>query len=122
MTNLPAGYTWDASTLGSDGKFKVLAVTPTVPTTPTNLTFVATSTNVSLSWPGNYLGWSLQVQTNALTVGLQTPPGAWFTIPGTDLGHLDQLSDQQGRSDGVLSDDLHQRAVAVRPGGPAPSQ
>jgi len=58
-----------------------ISVPPSIPTTPTNLTFNVSGGSVNLSWPSNYLGWSLQVQTNTLGVGLGTN---WFTIPGTD--------------------------------------
>lgn len=54
----------------------------TIPTTPTNLTFSATGGQVTLSWPAEYLGWSLQKQTNALGVGLSTN---WQTIVGSEL-------------------------------------
>lgn len=56
---------------------------PTIPTMPTNITFTATSSDITLSWPSNYVGWSLQTQTNTRSVGLQTPTNFWFTIPGT---------------------------------------
>jgi fibronectin-binding autotransporter adhesin len=81
-TNLPSGYTWDTSTLGIDGKIKVLTVAPTIPTTPTNIVFNVSGGNINLSWPASYLGWSLQAQTNTLASGLGT---AWVTIPGTEL-------------------------------------
>jgi fibronectin-binding autotransporter adhesin len=54
-----------------------------IPTTPTNLIFTIAGGNVNLSWPGNYLGWSLQVQTNSL--GTNWIIGTnWITIPGSE--------------------------------------
>ena len=53
----------------------------TGPTAPTNLTFSVSGGNLNLSWPTNYLGWSLQAQTNSLGTGLSTN---WVTIPGTE--------------------------------------
>ena len=53
-----------------------------IPTTPTNLLANVNSGQINLSWPTNYLGWSLQMQTNSLSVGLSTN---WFTIPGSSL-------------------------------------
>jgi len=55
------------------------------PTTGTNIThntFVADGTNrVShLQWPSSYIGWSLQQQTNALSVGITTN---WTTVAGS---------------------------------------
>jgi len=61
----------------------VLTITGTpIPTTPTNLLVNVNSGQINLSWPTNYLGWSLQVQSNSLSVGLSTN---WFTIPGSSL-------------------------------------
>jgi autotransporter-associated beta strand protein len=49
----------------------------TIPTTPTNITFSVSGGNLNLSWPSNYLGWSLQTQTNILSTN-------WITIPGCE--------------------------------------
>jgi autotransporter-associated beta strand protein len=78
-TVLPTGYTWSNS-IATDGAIQVLTVPSSVPTTPTNLTFTASGGSLTLSWPANYLGWSLQAQTNGLSVGLNTN---WVTIPGS---------------------------------------
>jgi len=51
-----------------------------IPTTPTNITFVATSGQLALSWPASYAGWILQTQTNSIGVGLRTN---WFDVPGS---------------------------------------
>lgn len=57
-----------------------LLVTPPIPTTPTNLSFSVSSGILTLSWPSNYLGWSLQVQTDSLMTGLSTN---WIVVPGS---------------------------------------
>jgi hypothetical protein len=49
-------------------------------TTPTNLVWSVSATNVNLSWPADHTGWRLQVQTNALSVGLSTN---WVDVPNT---------------------------------------
>lgn len=54
----------------------------TVPTTPTNLMWSVSGTNLNLSWPAGYTGWWLQVQTNALNAGLGTN---WMYLPGSSL-------------------------------------
>lgn len=46
------------------------------PTNPVKLAWSAASSNLTLSWPSSYLGWSLQVQTNLLRSN-------WFTVPGS---------------------------------------
>ncbi len=64
-----------------DPRTGILTISGTpIPTTPTNLLVSADGSRVNLNWPTNYLGWSLQVQTNSLSVGLSTN---WFTIPGS---------------------------------------
>jgi hypothetical protein len=49
---------------------------PSIPTASTNLVFTVSAGNVNLSWPSNYLGWSVQAQTNSLGTN-------WVTILGT---------------------------------------
>jgi hypothetical protein len=52
----------------------------TVSTVPTNIVTSVSGGSLTLSWPADHLGWSLQVQTNALNSGL----GAnWVTVPGS---------------------------------------
>ena len=59
----------------------LLTINSLIPTAPTNLTFSVSGGNLNLSWPTNYLGWSLQVQTNGLGTGLSTN---WVSVPGTE--------------------------------------
>lgn len=51
---------------------------PTMPTTPTAIAVDFVANTLSLSWPTNYLGCRLQVQTNDLANGLGTN---WFDVP-----------------------------------------
>ena len=46
----------------------------------TNLLFSVSGTTLSLSWPGDHLGWILQSQTNSLGAGLGTN---WVDVPGS---------------------------------------
>jgi len=50
------------------------------PTTPTNISYSVSAGNITLSWPASYIGWILQVQTNALTKGISTN---WVDVPGS---------------------------------------
>jgi hypothetical protein len=43
-----------------------------VTTKPTNLTASVTGGQLVVSWPADHIGWTLQVQTNPLTVGIGT--------------------------------------------------
>jgi hypothetical protein len=53
-----------------------------VPTTPTNLVWNVSSTNLSLSWPTGYTGWWLQFLSNALDAGLGIN---WLYVLGSSL-------------------------------------
>ena len=72
-------YTWN-NTVASDGKITVASVSPLVNTTPGNLLTSVSGDTLSLSWP-DHLGWSLQAQTNVLSVGLSNN---WATMPGSE--------------------------------------
>lgn len=71
--------------IASAGELEVLAVTSNVNTTPTNITWTVSGGNLVLGWPADYTGWSLQVQTNELNVGLST---GWVTIPGSTATNM----------------------------------
>lgn len=47
---------------------------------PTNITYSVSGNILSLSWPADHLGWILQVQTNNLSVGLNTN---WVDVAGS---------------------------------------
>jgi hypothetical protein len=71
------GLAWDTSTLTTDG---VLRIAASIPTNPTNITYsvVSGGTELQIAWPSDYTGWTLQGQTNALTVGINNN---WFNVP-----------------------------------------
>ena len=77
-TNLPtlgSGLKWNwASATG------VLSVETIVNTTPTNITAVVSGSQLTLSWPTDHTGWTLQSQTNALATGLS---GTWYPVSGS---------------------------------------
>lgn len=66
---------------GLDWKFNTASGVLTIySTVPTNMTAAVSGGQLQLSWPVDHLGWILQAQTNALTVGLGTN---WVSIPGS---------------------------------------
>ncbi len=77
-TAIGAGYTGAISVSGNT----VSLVIQSGPPTP-KMTYSVSGGTMGISWPASYLGWTLQVQTNALSVGLQMASNAWFDIPGT---------------------------------------
>ncbi len=52
---------------------------------PTNIMFSATANpgSLTLSWPADHTGWTLQAQTNAPSAGISTNPASWFNVPGS---------------------------------------
>ena len=74
--------TW-TDNLALDGTISVKTLESSVVTDPppTLTTVVAGGTNYLLSWGGEYEGYTLQSQTNALSVGLRD---SWVSIPGTE--------------------------------------
>jgi autotransporter-associated beta strand protein len=75
-TSLPvlvAGLSWNTASLSCG----ILSV---VQTAPTNLAWAVSGTNLSLSWPGDHLGWRLLVQTNNLAGGVSQNTNDWKTV------------------------------------------
>ncbi len=54
---------------------------------PAPITAQVVSGSLRLSWPQDHLGWSLEIQTNALNAGLGVN---WFVVPGSTV--TNQLS------------------------------
>jgi hypothetical protein len=60
-----------------------LAVTGTaVNPNPTNLTFSVAGSQLTLTWPMDHIGWTLQAQTNNLGVGISAN---WLDVPNSTL-------------------------------------
>jgi autotransporter-associated beta strand protein len=62
-----------------DGVLTVISAT--LPTTPTNVTFKATSSTLTVNWPVSYTGWILQAQTNPVWQGMTSN---WVDVTGSD--------------------------------------
>ncbi len=78
-SNLPAlgtGLVW-TNTLAVNGSIAVVAG-PTTNPNATNITAVVTGTTLSLTWPGDHLGWTLL--TNSLDLA---NPTDWHPYPGS---------------------------------------
>jgi autotransporter-associated beta strand protein len=85
----PAGGTGSLTLAGSPGaglnwSFNptsgVLSVVGGVATNPTNLLASVSGGQLTLSWPADHMGWTLQAQTNNLSVGLT---GTWYDVAGS---------------------------------------
>lgn len=80
--NLPAlsdpNLAW-TNKLAVDGSIAVVS-TSTVNPNPAPITFTADGENLTLSWPLDRTGWTLQVQTNSTAVGLSNN---WVDVPGS---------------------------------------
>jgi autotransporter-associated beta strand protein len=75
LPNLSSGLLWQ-NNLDVDG---TLTVVPVVSAVPVALTVQSGAGEMALSWPEDHIGWRLQVQTNALSSGLNA---TWFDVPG----------------------------------------
>ena len=81
LTVTGAGMLW-TNKLELDGSIEVLGVAPPpVNPNPTNMSFSVSAGTLNLSWPASHTGWRLQVQTNALNVGISTN---WVDVPGSE--------------------------------------
>ncbi len=70
----------DISSINIFGQSTPVSTPPTINPNPTNITYSVSNGNLVLTWPSDYIGWTLQNQTNSPSVGL----GAnWFTVPGS---------------------------------------
>jgi hypothetical protein len=65
--------------------FEAGQIVGVVPAVPPRLSYAVGSSKITLSWPTDHVGWSLQVQTNSPSTGLSTN---WVTLPGSDLTNL----------------------------------
>jgi autotransporter-associated beta strand protein len=93
ITGGGSSVTW-TNKLAIDGTIAVLSV---VPTTPTNITFSVSGGSILLSWPANYIGWTLEGQTNAPGIGITTN---WFRIPNSST--VNQVSIPIGPANGTV--------------------
>lgn len=81
-TNLPPlgfGLAWDTTGLATNGTISIYSAV-TVNPSRTNITFTAGGGNLTISWPLDHTGWTLQTQTNSRSVGLNTN---WFNVAGS---------------------------------------
>ncbi len=72
-------YTW-TDTISSNGRITVATVSTSVNPNPRNIVFGASGTNLTLSWPADHTGWTLQAQTNPAGQGLGTN---WVNVSGS---------------------------------------
>ena len=82
-TTLPAGYTWTDNIATAGSITLVTGGISLVNTTPTNITSSVSGSTLTLSWPSDHTGWTLQTQTNALSIGLTPATNTWFGVAGS---------------------------------------
>ena len=83
-------YTWQTN-LAVDGSITLLSATApvTVATNATNITFTYGGGNVTLGWPADHIGWTLQTQTNTRAIGLKTN---WFDVAGSAASNTNVIN------------------------------
>jgi autotransporter-associated beta strand protein len=72
----PSGNTWSFNP--ANGVATLTALAPTVNTNRTNIVVSVSGQQLTMSWPADHTGWTLQ--SNAISL-LNT--GAWFAVPGS---------------------------------------
>lgn len=82
MTNAlhTVAYNWQ-NNLSVDGSITVASTTLLINTNSTNIVVNLAGGNLTLSWPQDHTGWTLQAQTNSLNAGLGTN---WVDVAGSD--------------------------------------
>ena len=65
---------------GTNIAFVNLSVVNPVSTVPPDIGFVIANNQLTLSWPPDHLGWTLEAQTNSLAVGLSAN---WMPVAGS---------------------------------------
>jgi autotransporter-associated beta strand protein len=79
VTNLPplgSSLAW-SNRLSIDGTLAAISI---VSTTPTNLIWRLSGTNLTLSWPSDHTGWRLLMQTNNLANGVSSNTNDWGMV------------------------------------------
>jgi autotransporter-associated beta strand protein len=91
-------YSW-ANNLSANGTIQLTSggVTNPVNPNPTNIVVSVSGNTMTLSWPQDHIGWSLQAQTNPLSVGLWTN---WFIVAGSSI--TNQVSVQMNPTNGAV--------------------
>ena len=74
------GLRWDTSYLAVDGTLRVTTVSTTP--VPIGATVANGGSTLDMSWPSDHIGWRLQMQTNDLSVGLNS---VWYDVPGSTI-------------------------------------
>lgn len=62
------------------GSISVFDITGVISTVPPDLNLTVANGQLQLSWPADHTGWTLQMQTNSLSVGLSTN---WVNVSGS---------------------------------------
>ena len=78
-----ANLAWNTNTLTTDGTLRITSTGGGPSTTRTNLTSSVSGSTLTLSWPTDHIGWTLQTQTNSRSVGLTLPTNTWFDVTGS---------------------------------------
>ncbi len=75
---LPSNLTW-TNKLAIDGTLAVVSTSAVNPN-PAPITITATGNSLTLTWPLDRTGWTLQAQTNSTAIGLSNN---WVDVPGS---------------------------------------
>src|SRR6202044_363211 len=73
-------YTWQ-NNITTDGSIQLISGgMVTINSNPTNIVTSVSGGVLTLSWPADHTGWTLQAQTNPLTIGISND---WYNVTGS---------------------------------------
>jgi hypothetical protein len=75
------GMVWDGSDLATNGIVRIAAII----STPTNLTSVVSSNQMTLSWPESHLGWVLQQQQYEYLTDVNLDATNWTAVANSQF-------------------------------------
>ena len=83
-----AGLVWNTNTLTTDGTLRLAAAGGGPAPNPTNIVSSVGGGNLTLSWPTDHIGWTLQTQTNSRSIGLTPATNTWYDVSGSSTTNL----------------------------------
>lgn len=93
---LPSGtgsisYVWNTNNLLTTGVISLLqGATPVqINTNSSNLVYSVSASQLTISWPSNQIGWTLESQTNPPTVGITTN---WSVVAGSTATNMETFT------------------------------
>jgi hypothetical protein len=86
LAPLTGGFSGTLVDNSANNRIDLQVTPPAVNPNPTNIVVSVSGGVLTLSWPKDHTGWTLQTQTNTLATGIHTTN--WFDIPGSSTTNV----------------------------------